>query len=155
MALQSVAISIPREQVLGLLEKRAMRGKLAGFELEHEGFRCAAFGDPFDSDLVARFDNGELLFVLRRKLMMPIVAWALIIFAIWPGAWMMHSLMDTYFSSYPWFFGGLWWQLIFAVLTATAIPVLLKQHRKSAVATREHAEETIEKIRRWLCSAGA
>jgi hypothetical protein len=146
-----VPMSVTREEALGLLERNARRGKLPGFALEHEGFKCDAFGNPFDADLVGRFDNGEIVFVLRRKLLLPVVFWVLIVFAIWPGCWMVDSLCATYFSSYPWFgISGLWWQVIFAALTALAIPAVLKQQSASRKATREHGRETIEKIRGWV-----
>lgn len=155
-ALPSVRLSVTREEALGLLEKRARQGKLAGFALEHEGFKCDAFGTPFDADLVGRFSNGTIDFVLRRRLRMPIAVWVCVVFAIWPGAWMMHSLLATYFDSYPWFgLSGLIWQLIFALLTATAIPILLKQQKSSRLAQHEHGLETIGKIEKWLGSASA
>ncbi len=149
--LESVSIGVTREEALGVLERRARRGKLAGYALENEGFKCDAFGAPFDADLVGRFENGTLVFALRRRLAMPVAAWALVIFSIQPGAWMADSLLATYFKSYPWFsLSGFWWQVIFMALAATAIPVLLKQQASSKTAQMDHARETIGKINSWI-----
>ena len=149
--LPSVTLGVTREEALGALERRARRGKLAGYAMEDEGFKCDAFGAPFDADLVGRFENGTVVFALRRRLAMPVAAWAIVIFSIQPGAWMADSILGTYFTSYPWFsLSGFWWQVIFMALAATAVPVLLKQQASSKRAQMEHARETIEKISSWI-----
>jgi len=145
-----VKLAVTREEALGELERRARRGKLAGFALENEGFRCAAFGNPFDAELLGRFENESVEFSIRHKPMIPVIVWIVLALAVWPGTWMTDSILTTYFSSYPWFISSFWWQVIIAVLTASGAPVILKQQKASKVAQQEHALKSIEKIRGWI-----
>jgi hypothetical protein len=149
--LPELKTQLPPVAVVARLDALARRGKLAGFEpgRGEELFSVLAFGNPFDHRLSAAADvNGSVtslkfsLCVTRR---MPAIFALILIVTIWPGVWLTHSMLVTYFSWYALtFVQTCMWYL---PLTVLPIPWFWpRMMRKSAAAARTSAAEQIEVI---------
>lgn len=134
-----------REEVIATLDRAARQGKLPGFETEPPGdFRVAAFGSPFDRELVAevseREGGSEIRFSPRLLRKAPAVLIASVVVSIWPGVEFVDALIP---ASWGWWPTWTWYLPLVIVPTALMIPGLW---RKSEDASAAHAREQIEKI---------
>lgn len=146
-----VTTGLAPTRVLEKLDRLARDGKLAGFRaLGTGGFEVSAFGEPFDRRLVATMtaDGTRLRLDFRASLVarMPVIYALVIAVSIWPGVWLTHSMLATYWNWY-----GRWdqWVTWAWYMPLTIVPlffVLPKMVRKSERACHEHAEEQIRKI---------
>jgi hypothetical protein len=150
--LPSLRTDLSPEEVVTALDRASRRGRLPGFEaLEGAGrFSAIAFGEPFDRALIGEArregDRTRVSFRLRALLRMPLVALAIIAVTIWPGVWLMDSLLVTYFSWYP----RAGWVTPSWYLPLTVLPLAWwapRTWRRSARAAEASARETIERIR--------
>lgn len=141
----------PPEKVVELLETSARRGKLPGFERGTGGhlFKVSLFSEPFDHDLIARVaetDGGSthLRFEVRLRGMMPIVTIVVVALTIWPGVWLTHSLLITYFETYRGWCESVpgltyWWYLPLAIIP---LPWAYRTIRRKV---RQRLDESITK----------
>ncbi len=149
---------LPAAEALSRLDQASRRGRLPGFEASAEGsgFRTLLYGEPFDHDLLARFepsgDGTIIAFEIRPRLRLPIIFAIVILLAVWPGLPLTDSLLATYFSAYP---NQMWvtaaWYL---PLTLLPLPWMLRRMwRRSRESAREEAVERIRVIERELGAA--
>jgi hypothetical protein len=108
-------------------------------------FAAAAFGHPFDSDLVGELRPGtglEFRLAMHRRL--PAIFAVILVLTVWPGVYCMDELIAQLLPSLwrPWV--TYYWYIPLTILPA---PWLWRSmmHRSRASA-REHAMETITKI---------
>lgn len=147
-ALPRVNAPVPPAQMATLLESAARRGKLAGYAPRRDGgFEVTAFGEPFDHDLrglVEPTPGGSIVrFSLHMRPKLPAFYVVLIAVSIWPGVWLTHSMLITYFS---WYKIQTWWWYI----PLTVVPLFWMVPRmivRSRAAVRASALEQVEKIR--------
>lgn len=139
------------EVILDRMDKLSKRGKLAGFARGTPPalFEAAAFGTPFDYRMLATptsISSGTRLgFSLALPLKLPLIYIVVIILSIWPGVWLTHSMLVTYFS---WYTLSIWgtcaWYLPITILP---LPWMYKkQFVGSRLAAAADAVELIAKI---------
>jgi hypothetical protein len=160
--LPEVRVPILPEEVIRRLEKRSQRGELPGFRAlgAQEGtmrVEVSAFGSHVDRVLaaqVAATEGGAIVTFQGRRIWK--VLWIVIIvfvLTLWPGVWLTHSMLITWFS---WYRLNMWGTTAWYVpLTLIAIPGLLKALRASEQASWAHAHETIANIARTCDGAVA
>jgi hypothetical protein len=148
------------DEVIARLRKRSQLGKLPGFE--HRGghvFRVLAFGQPYDKELIGsvaqapgRERGSSVRFSVRLLKKLPVVVVVVMALSIWPGVWVTHSLLITYFESYP---QALWITSAWYIpLCLIAIPALWKQYKRSIAEADKHAQETAAAIGRVIEAEG-
>jgi len=156
-SLPTIKTDLSADEIRARLLKLSKRGKLAGYnqEPQHGLVSVAAHGTPFDSELIAEFDEGELRFRLRLLPLMPIVFVVMLLVAIWPGL----PLTDAFLSSFEWYArfeantGILLWYW-YLPLTILPTPFAIKSSlNKSRASAKESAIEATEKIGKAI-SAG-
>lgn len=144
------------DEVIARLRKRSQQGKLPGFE--HRGghvFRVLAFGQPYDKELIGsvaqapdRERGSSVRFSTRLLRKLPVLVVVVMAVSIWPGVWLTHSLLITYFESYP---QAMWITCAWYIpLCLIAIPALRKQYARSVAEADKHAHETAEAIARVI-----
>ncbi len=139
-------------EILSRLDMAARRGKLPGYMARGEsGFVVTAFGEPFDHDLIGAIDaapagegGGSVVrFELRMRPKLPAFFVLVIALSVWPGVWLTHSMLVTYFS---WYKIQTWWWYI----PLTVVPLFWMVPRmlaKSREAVGVSTAEQVEKIR--------
>ncbi len=155
-SLPRLTTDLTPDEVIARLRKRSQQGKLPGFE--HRGghvFRVLAFGQPYDKELIGsvsqcpereRGSSVRLSSRLLRKL--PFIVALVMILSSWPGVWVTHSLLITYFESYP---QKMWITCAWYIpLCVVALPALWKQYTRSVAEADKHAQETAEAIARVI-----
>lgn len=152
--LPSVRTDLAPQQILRKLDAAARRGKLGGFTPGESGtgvgpaplFTVRDIGTPFDGEVAATFAGGELAFTTRLYRRLPAIFAAILIVSVWPGVWLMESLMNVYWPSagaYTW-----WWYVPLTVLTGP--PAYLAAMKKSRGALHEDAVKVIESVEKAL-----
>ena len=155
-AFPRLTTALTPDEVIARLRKRSQQGKLPGFE--HRGghvFRVLAFGQPYDKELIGsvaqrpdRERGSSVRFSSRLLRKLPIIVGLVMALSIWPGVWLTHSLLITYFESYP---QKMWitcaWYIPLCVI---ALPALWKQFRRSVAEADRHALETADAIARVI-----
>ncbi len=136
-------------EVLAKLETAARRGRLAGFnKTSASTFFCDAYGEPFESDLLGSItqvgERSRISFAVKLRTRLPLIFLATSIFSIWPGVWLMDSLMLTYFPGFTASVPTAWWYLPLTVLPLPYYGV--KSMRKSKVGAQASAHEMIAKV---------
>lgn len=148
--LESIQTKLTSGEVFSALSKLSKQGKLAGYEYESGSDEATvdAHGTPFDSDLYIRFNDGELCFrmVMRRKL--PVIFALILVATVWPGL----PLTDSFLFGYQWYErlmgDSIKTWMWYLPLTVLPIPFVWRSSMmKSRSSAREHAQETIEKLR--------
>lgn len=106
--LPSLITPLEQPEVLQRLDTAARRGNLPGFQREQGPylFSVEAFASPFEHRLFASASGenpGTRLTLTTRVLPKMPAIWAVIVaFCVWPGVWLTHSMLLTWFSSwYP------------------------------------------------------
>lgn len=141
-----LTVPLAPEAILARLDTLARRGKLGDFHAAPAPniFAITAYGEPFDHHLTAAATQADgsttityALSILKR---MPTIAAIVIALSIWPGVWLTHSMVVTYFESYP---SSIWitcaWYL---PLSALPVPWMwVRMIRKSRAAAEKHATE--------------
>lgn len=156
--LPRVRLRTPLADALGTLETAAKRGRLAGFARAEAGrsdgaaFTCAAFGSPFDGELIARAEGQEpvrLAFTARVKPKGPVIWWIALILTVWPGVVLTETMVATLFPQWPWLWKNTWWWYL--PLTAPFVPWLgWSATAKSRRAVMASAREQIATIAKEL-----
>ena len=147
--------SAPAE-VIEALTGMSKRGKLAGFEKRSATSAvAAAHGTPFDSDLLIEAHEREggcrVAFEVRLRRRMPWIFVVVLVLAVWPGL----PLTDSFLLGFGWYerlmSGPVETWMWYLPLTIIPAPFAVRSAiRKSRVSAREHALETIERIRATL-----
>ncbi len=146
---------LPCEHDVTVVQERlaalARRGKLPGFRTGKGDWpmACAAFGGPFDSELLMRLSGRELHFSLRRLRKVPAIFAAVLAVTVWPGVILTDSLLRTYLEFYrawPEWVTYAWYM----PLTALPIPWMW---RKWAKQSRVRALESALEMRGRIESA--
>lgn len=152
-ALPIITTSLSADEVLGALNKASRRGRLPGFEKRDEGsFVVAAFGDPFDRELVSAIEAGDeggarVRFRSRLLWKLPGIFIVLVVVSVWPGLPLTDALIPASWGWWPTW----WWYL---PLVVVPLPfVLPRMWKKSERAARKSAREAIEKIAREVDGA--
>lgn len=154
--LPSVRSPLLPVEILTRLDAMARRGKLAGYATRGaSGIEVAAFGDPFDHDLRGELEASgtagagptggavTIRFELHMRPKLPALFVVILAVSVWPGVWLTHSMLVTYFSWYT--IQTWWWYIPLTVVPLFwMVPRMLK---KSRAAVRTSALEQIEKIR--------
>lgn len=134
-------------------ERLSKRGKLPGFARSAAKgpglFTCAAFGAPFDYQLIIDHwqmgnDRG-ITFRAERLKRLPTIYAIVLALTVWPGVIFTDSLLNTWFGWYPnpWWFTWAW----YIPLTLFPIPWIWRSvSRKSEASALGHAYEQIEKL---------
>lgn len=149
--LPSLESPLSPEAIIDRLDKLSKRGKLAGFAkgMPPTLFEAAAFGNPFDYRLLALASPAspgtKLTFSLKLPPKVPIIYAIVIALSIWPGVWLTHSMLITYFS---------WYKLSMLGTCAWYMPITIlplpwmykKQFVGSRLAAAADAAELIQKI---------
>ncbi|MCA9310780.1 MAG: hypothetical protein KDA21_06210 [Phycisphaerales bacterium] len=144
-------------QVLEALSNLSRRGRLPGFRrLQEPGadgrgpgrFRVDVFGLHYDREMVGEVtgvDGGaRITFSARLLKKMPTIIIAVFVLATWPGAWLTHSMLVTYFGWYP---NGTWVTYAWYIpLMLLSIPVLMRQYRVSTSTAHAEMKDVIDKI---------
>lgn len=143
--------------VFARLENAARRGRLPGFAKGpgEDHCRVAAFGTPFDKEVVVRAtedaaDLTRLDFHTTLHWKMPVLLAVVLAVVVEPGRLLTHSMLVTYFETYngwvqniPWFSTMLWYY----VLTIPALPyVWIKARNQTDRTTWAAAHEAVGKI---------
>jgi hypothetical protein len=139
------------EEVVQRLDGAARRGKLAGFETGQGPilFTTLAFGEPFDHLLEAQaeaLDQGTRLTFSVKLPSRPLAMIAAVLaLTVWPGVWLTHSMLVTYFTAYALsFWGTCAWYLPISVLP---IPWTWRwMIRRTNTAAMASAMEQVQKI---------
>ncbi len=142
-------------EILSRLNTVSRRGKLAGYVARGAAkIEVAAFGEPFDHDLrgVIEASSGvggegavggsEIRFSLHMRPKLPVIYVLLIAVSVWPGVWLTHSMLVTYFS---WYTIQTWWWYI-PLTVGPLFWMVPRMITKSRVAVRVSALEQIKKI---------
>jgi len=148
------ALSPP--EVLVRLDAASRRGRLAGYVARGASeIEVTAFGEPFDHDLRGALHSvpseaggspgtgTTIRCHLRMRPKVPALFVLIIGVSVWPGVWLTHSMLVTYFS---WYTIQTWWWYI----PLTVVPLFWmvpRMVKKSRAAVRASALEQIEKIR--------
>jgi hypothetical protein len=150
-SLPSVATDLPAGEILRKLDAAARRGKLAGFQAGDAGgagplFTVRDVGTPFDGEVVARLADGRLTFTTRLYRKFPAIFAAILVLSVWPGVWLMESLMNAYFPSigeYTW-----WWYVPLTVLSGP--PAMIGALKKSRAMLHADAVGAVEAVGKAL-----
>ena len=132
--LPEIQTTLTPQEFLSVADSMSKAGKLPGFEKTPSYFSTLLFGAPFDrvmtSTATTRSDHTRIKFSTKLLLKMPLIFAALIIFSIWPGVTLTHSLLRTYFPAYT---IETWWWYI--PLTVLPLPWYLKKTIKQSEAS--------------------
>jgi len=150
LSLPSIQTGKGADAVFESLLKLSKQGKLAGYAHETGAKHAVvdAHGNPFDSDLVIEYADGEIRLNLMMRKKMPAIFMALLLITVWPGL----PLTDSFLYSFGWYerlMGeSIQTWMWYLPLTILPIPFVWKSSiKKSRVSAREHAMETVEKIK--------
>lgn len=152
IALPHITTAIPTKQVFKMVERKAYKGKLAGYARTGVGFYVDAFGTLYDRTLQAKVssvsEGSELHFTATLNKKFPALVIVSVLFTIWPGVYFTDSLLSTWFY---WYTLSIWLTAAWYVpLTVLSVPVLLKHYRKSELASWIHAHEVIDELSETL-----
>jgi hypothetical protein len=158
LPLPDLSTAIDQAAIVARLDALARRGKLAGFDAKRPGsspilFELEAPGTPFDHSLVANaaHTGGETRLSLRLRMLpkLPVIFGLLILFTIWPGVWLTHSMLRAYFSFYTYPEWITWaWYIPFTVLP---LPwMLARMIRQSRAAAYASALKSVELLKTTL-----
>lgn len=132
--LPTIRTKLSAAAVLSAADAASKAGKLPGFEKTDTYFATLLFGAPFDRVMTATAstDSGLTIISFTTRLLpkMPLIFAALIIFSIWPGVTLTHSLLRIYFPAYT--IQTWWWYL---PLTILPLPWYLKKTIKKSEAS--------------------
>lgn len=138
------------DEIVARLDAAARKGRLPGFRPTSSRalFEVREIGHPFQAELLAhasRLDSEartELAFELRIRPLLPFIFALMLALSIWPGIYVVDSMLRQYFSWYT--IPTWWWYLPLTVPTSPwAFWSALK---KSRAAARAEAAELINKI---------
>lgn len=146
--LPTVRTALAPEVVLDRLDALSRQGKLPGFERGRAGlFDVEVFAEPFDRVMISeaeRTSAGETLIHLRTRAAkrMPLIYILVTVFTIWPGVWLTHSMLRTYFPGYS-FPTWMW----YIPVTVLPLPWMARNMiRKSGTLAHESTKEQIARI---------
>lgn len=155
-----IQIGLNRDEILSRLEALSKKGKLAGFEREAgpggSDARFAAHGNPFDGLVLVKPGEGGVAFDLHMPRRMPVIFGVVLVLTVWPGLPITDAFMHTFLwyerlmGTAEWLDTWVW----YLPLTVLPAPFALRSAvRKSRRTAREHAVETVERLRPVLTRA--
>jgi hypothetical protein len=155
LPLPDLSTAIDQAAIVARLDALARRGKLAGFDAKRPGsspilFELEAPGTPIDHSLVATAaqTGGETRLSLRLRMLpkLPVIFGLLILFTIWPGVWLTHSMLRAYFSFYTYPEWITWaWYIPFTVLPLPwMLARMIRQSRAAAYASALNSVELLK-----------
>ncbi|HYE60578.1 MAG TPA: hypothetical protein VD997_01160 [Phycisphaerales bacterium] len=143
------------DEILRRLDTAARRGRMAGFQPEKPPalFSVEAFAAPFEHKLLATASPGASTRLTFRTVVLHKVLWiyaAVIVFSIWPGTWLTHSMLVSWFPS--WYPVEEWktWAWYLPLLILPLLWLLPKQWKKSRADAHADALAQIGKLAREL-----
>jgi len=146
----------PPDAAVAELRAMSKRGKLAGFrEDDARTVRADAHGTPFDGDLILTIEptqaGSRVEARTRLRQRMPAAFVLIILATIWPGL----PLAEGFLLTFRWYerlvsgaFDTWMWYLPLTVLPAPW--AIAKAIKRSRASSRDHALETIARIRATL-----
>jgi len=152
------------DDAIAALRTLSKRGKLPGFrepevtDADQRRVLADAHGTPFDADLLIDLtpaDEGSRVEIrVRLRRAMPLIFLGVLVVTIWPGL----PLADAFMLSFRWYerlvSGSLATWMWYIPLTALPAPWIMRSSiKKSRASTREHAEETAERLKSTLNAA--
>lgn len=151
--LPALATRLTRRDILAIATRLSKAGKLPGFAPESHGslFAADAHAWPIDRVLVVSATenrDGDVMlgFTLKPRMKTAFFLMLVCLVAVWPGVWIVHSMLGIYFDWYTW---PLWATCLWYIpLTAGPLPwvgwAMLRKSRKEA---HESAMATINLLR--------
>ena len=144
---------LPPSEAVDRLALLSKRGKLPGFlrlpvQGTTERFQLLVFGNPYDRILLGTAvpsDAGsEITLECRLLRRMPAVVIAVMVFAVFPGVLVTHSMLSVWFSWYTW---NEWITVAWYIpLCLLAVPALIKQYRNSERAAAIDLAKRVEQV---------
>lgn len=152
--LPSLETDLAPGKVVETLESAARRGRLAGFRHGANDTHCRVrlFGWVLDRELhveaapAGAASSRETRVSLRTTMLKrnPAVLIVAMLFTIWPGVWLMDSMLLTYIPSAQGWWPTWTWYLPLTILPMPwAIRAVLKRSREAATQDARKAIETI------------
>lgn len=154
-----VRTALSPAEIVERLTTASKRGRLAGFQAGSDGalgqggvlFRAAAFGSPFDGELIATVESAKgaggatrLRFQKRMLRLWPVGTAAVLVASVWPGVVLTESLIATLFVHSTLASWTPYWYL---PLTVPFVPVVWWQVMgRSRKSIAESAHATVAKI---------
>ncbi len=153
---QVVHSSLIPVEVAKRLAQAGRRGRLPGFQAATpKEFRIDCDAVPFEYVLLgvigAGSDTGSIIKLhAKRRLLMPAIFAATLVFTVWPGVWLTDSLMGVYWSAYGTWSEQMPWLTYAWYLPISVLPlpwVWQKLTRKSKAMAAESETKIIATIR--------
>lgn len=151
-ALPLLRSSMSPKEVVERLDVAARRGRLPGFhgEVEAGTFRVRLYGGNFDRMLEGRATtsgSGSDVSIKTRLLPGMPLAFAIIsLLTVWPGVWLMDSMLLTYYPPSQNWIPTWWWYI---PITALPLPFAAKKlWRASNALATEDLRKTLTSIAR-------
>lgn len=136
------------DEVLAALQTLSRKGKLPGFAPAPGGFRCTAFGDPFDYVLQATLQGdgagSKIDFSLTIAPKLPAIALLLTLVTIQPGMWLTDSMLVTYSTWYAEHVRTWWWYVPLVILPTPLY--VWRMWKRSRASANDHARELLERL---------
>lgn len=148
-ALPSLTTTLSSAEIREKLDVAARKGRMPGLELQSQAgiFEIREFGQPFESTLTATAAAGvdgfqTIEFQSKIRPMFPTVFAVMLVVSIWPGIYLVDSMVRHYFSWYD--IPTWWWYLPLTVPTSPwAFWSAVKKSRASASV---EARRLIERV---------
>lgn len=151
--LPTLRTALDASAILSKLDALARRGKLAGFEPAPAGaghaFSLEAPGAPFDHSLrvSAATRDGQTTLTARLVMLprLPAIFAVLLVFSIWPGVWLTHSMLRAYFSfyTYPEWVTWAWYIPLTVLPLPWALAKMVRRSREAAYASALESAEIL------------
>jgi len=146
--------AISPDEVVKRLDFAARRGRMAGFQREAPPalFSVEAFAAPFEHKLIAAASGQptRLAFTVKPLSKMIWIYAVTIVLCIWPGTWLTHSMIVSWFPS--WYPAAEWvtWAWYLPLLVVPLLWMLPRQWKKCRVEAHADALVQIEKLAQEL-----
>jgi hypothetical protein len=148
--LPTLQCALTPDEIVRKLDLAARRGRMAGFQREPAPalFSVEAFAAPFEHKLLATAAGSptRLTFHTRPLSKMPWIYAALIAVSIWPGVWLTHSMIVSWFPT--WYPNKEWitWAWYIPLLILPLLWLIPKQWKKSRADAHADAHAQIAKL---------
>jgi hypothetical protein len=151
-AIPTLHAQVSADDLSERLEEASRRGRLPGLKhgATRDSFRVRLYGGQFDRLLEGEAADrpGGCTLTMRTRLLpgMPLVFAAVCLFTIWPGVWLMDSMLTTYWPA-----SQGWWPTWTWYLPLTILPLpfaVRKVWRSSRGLATEDLRKTLTSIAR-------
>jgi hypothetical protein len=153
-SLPALICNLTPDEVYTRLDVAARRGRMAGFQREPAPalFSVEAFAAPFEHKLIATASGSptQLTFHTKPLLKMRWIYAAVIILSVWPGIWLTHSMIVSWFPT--WYPAAEWvtWAWYLPLLIIPLLWLIPKQWKKCRVESHADALTQIGKLAKEL-----